>query len=150
MLHLLYQGRQKRAAIQKVVDERRRMIAAERLQLQALKLADPDIKIEPTDDDTWKWSPSSVSIRRAKIDSQIWFEMLMLPPHAMAGSKYYACEVPSICIFISMACNPCSRCARTMSSRPSFLPTLRPTSYQCLISKLSLPLTSLGNGIRYQ
>ena len=42
----------KRAAIQKVVDERRRMIAAERLQLQALKLADPDINIEPTDDDT--------------------------------------------------------------------------------------------------
>ena len=63
-------------------------------ELQALKLTDPDIKIEPTDDDTWKWSPSSVSIRRAKIDSHIWFEMLMLPPHAMAGSKYYACEVP--------------------------------------------------------
>jgi hypothetical protein len=63
-------------------------------ELQALKLTDPDIKIEPTDDDTWKWSPSSVSIRRANIDSHIWFEMLMLPPHAMAGSKYYACEVP--------------------------------------------------------
>ena len=29
-------------------------------------------------------------VRRATIDGQLWLEMEMLPPHAMAGSKYYA------------------------------------------------------------
>jgi hypothetical protein len=34
-------------------------------------------------------------IRRANIDGHIWYEMLMLPPHPMAGNKYYACKVLS-------------------------------------------------------
>ena len=29
-------------------------------------------------------------VRRATIDGQLWLEMEMLPPHFMAGSKYYA------------------------------------------------------------
>jgi hypothetical protein len=34
--------------------------------------------------------PQAKEVRRATIDGQLWLEMEMLPPHAMAGSKYYA------------------------------------------------------------
>jgi hypothetical protein len=37
--------------------------------------------------------PQSQELRRASIGNMIWLEMVCLPPHAMAGSKYYACKV---------------------------------------------------------
>lgn len=36
--------------------------------------------------------PQSQELRRASIGNMIWLEMVCLPPHAMAGSKYYACK----------------------------------------------------------
>jgi hypothetical protein len=38
-------------------------------------------------------------LRRANMDGHIWLEILMLPPHPMAGQTYYTCKVPSIRIF---------------------------------------------------
>jgi hypothetical protein len=40
--------------------------------------------------------PVARELRRAIINGVLWLEMVCLPPHAMAGSKYYASQVPPL------------------------------------------------------
>ena len=40
--------------------------------------------------------PVAQELRRAMINGVLWLEMVCLPPHAMAGSKYYASQVPPL------------------------------------------------------
>jgi len=40
--------------------------------------------------------PVARELRRAIINGVLWLEMVCLPPHAMAGSEYYASQVPPL------------------------------------------------------
>ncbi len=46
--------------------------------------------------------PPAKELRRANIDGHLWLELVMLPPNAMAGAKYYACQVLHCFIFFSI------------------------------------------------
>jgi hypothetical protein len=51
--------------------------------------------------------PVARELRRAIINGVLWLEMVCLPPHAMAGSKYYASQVPPLpSIFAAPASAP--------------------------------------------
>ncbi len=82
--------------------------------------------------------PQAQELRRASIGGMMWLEMMCLPPHAMAGSKYYACKVPFIPAAsrpLHAACRNSYRslitlCIRARLLRLSSPRALTPTSYR--------------------
>jgi len=75
-------------------------------------------------------------VRRANIDGRVWLEMEMLPPHAMAGSRYYAtpASFPSALLFFQQkyfdaltrcrANTPLLPCLTTLKHAWNVLPSL--------------------------
>jgi hypothetical protein len=82
--------------------------------------------------------PQAQELRRASIGGMLWLEMQCLPPHAMAGSKYYACKVPFIPAAsrpLHAACrnsrrSPITLCIRARLPRLSSPRALTPASYR--------------------
>jgi hypothetical protein len=74
--------------------------------------------------------PVAQELRRAMINGVLWLEMVCLPPHAMAGSKYYASQVPPL---------------PSIFSAPSSAPSLSPQGQAPTPIKPALFDTSVGN-----